>query len=308
MRPDPSTLADITVFERGWLSSNNVLLHGGGDGAVLIDAGHVLHAAQTVALVGAALRHEPLARVVNTHLHADHCGGNAALQRALGCELHIPPGQWHAVQAWDDVALSYAPTGQRCERFTASAMLRPGELLRVGQQQWHAMAAPGHDPHSLILFNAESGVVITADALWERGFGVVFPELDGESAFDDVERVLTLIESLGARRAIPGHGAPFDDIAGALVQARQRLVAFRADPARHARHAIKALMKFHMLEEQQQTVPALMQWFTGVTLYRSVWQRLGQPAGTLQAYGQQVVQELVGAGVLALRDGVVCNS
>ena len=302
--PTPSS---TTVFERGWLSSNNVLLHGDGEGAVLVDSGHVLHAAQTVALVRAALRDEPLVTVVNTHLHSDHCGGNAALQRAFGCQLHIPPGQWAAVQAWDEVALTYAPTGQHCERFSADAQLQPGQMLRVGRQQWQAFAAPGHDPHSLILFNDHEGVVITADALWERGFGIVFPELEGESGFDEAEQVLDLIESLGARRAIPGHGAPFDGVAAALVLARQKLAAFRASPQRHARHAMKALVKYHLLEEQQQALPALLQWFTGVSMYRSVWQRLGCPGGSLEDFGEQVVQELAAAGVLALREGVVYN-
>ncbi len=308
MKQAVPALAGLSVFERGWLSSNNVLLHGDGAGAVLVDAGHVLHAPQTVALVRHALRGEPLGGLVNTHLHSDHCGGNASLQRAFGCRITIPPGQWQAVQAWDEVALSYAPTGQRCERFTADAPLRPGEVLAVGKQRWQALAAPGHDPHSLILFNAEEGVVITADALWERGFGVVFPELDGENAFDDVAQVLDLIGSLGARWAIPGHGAPFADIPAALVQARQRLAAFRADPQRHARHAVKALLKFHLLEEQQQAWAPLLAWFTGVSLYGAVWQRLGRPEGTMAAFAERIVAELANAGVLVVRDGIVYNA
>ena len=301
----PPTLPGIDVFQRGWLSSNNVLLHGEGAGAVLVDAGHVLHAEQTVALVRHALRGETLAGVVNTHLHSDHCGGNATLQRHFGCTLTIPPGQWAAVQAWDAVALSYVPTGQRCERFTADAALQPGDVLRVGRQRWLALAAPGHDPHSLVLFNDEHGVVITADALWERGFGVVFPELEGEQAFDEVAQALDLIESLDARWAIPGHGAPFGDIPGALKQARQRLAAFRADPVRHARYAVKALVAYHLMEEQQQPLPALLQWFGGVSLYPLIWERIGRPEGTLHAYAEAVVKELADAGVLALRDGVV---
>jgi len=301
----PTDLPGLQVFQRGWLSSNNVLLHGDGAGAVLVDAGHLLHAEQTVALVRHALQGETLAGVVNTHLHSDHCGGNATLQRRFGCTLTIPPGQWAAVQAWDEVALSYAPTGQRCERFAADAALHPGALLRVGRQQWQALAAPGHDPHSLVLFNAQNGVVITADALWERGFGVVFPELEGEQAFDEVAQVLDLIESLDARWAIPGHGAPFGDIPGALLQARQRLAAFRADPVRHARYAIKALVAYHMMEEGQQAWPALLHWFGGVSLYPLVWERIGRPEGSLPAYVEAVVKELVAGGVLALRDGVV---
>src|SRR5690606_6700204 len=80
--PVHAALNGLTVLERGWLSSNNVLIHAapGEPGAVLVDSGHVVHAEQTVALVRHALRAgEPLVRVVNTHLHSDHCGGNAAL-------------------------------------------------------------------------------------------------------------------------------------------------------------------------------------------------------------------------------------
>ena len=42
-------LAGLTVLQRGWLSSNNVLIHPtpGEPGAVLVDASHVNHAAQT---------------------------------------------------------------------------------------------------------------------------------------------------------------------------------------------------------------------------------------------------------------------
>ena len=115
----------------------------------------------------------------------------------------------------------------------------PGQALQAGRRRWHALAAPGHDPHSLVLFDDQTGVLISADALWENGFGVVFPELEGEDAFDEVARVLDLIESLGAHWVIPGHGAPFMTCNAALQRARRRLESFRSDPARHARHAAK---------------------------------------------------------------------
>jgi len=287
------------------MSSNNILLHGEGAGAVLVDAGHVLHAGQTVALVRQALRGEPLAGVINTHLHSDHCGGNASLQRAFGCRITIPPGQWEAARAWDEVALSYGPTGQRCERFVPDARLLPGDAVEVGGRRWSALAAPGHDPHSLILFNAADGVVITADALWERGFGVVFPELEGESAFDDVGAVLDLIESLGARVAVPGHGEPFEDIATALRFARERLAAFRARPERHARHGAKVLVKYHLMEERQQPLTELLAWCASTPLFVAVWERLGRPDGSAAAFAGVIVRELCASGALAQHGGVV---
>jgi glyoxylase-like metal-dependent hydrolase (beta-lactamase superfamily II) len=306
---DPTfSLPGLRVFERGWLSSNNILLQDEDADAVLVDSGHVLHAAQTEALLRQALAGQTLAWVVNTHLHADHCGGNARLQRAFGCRARIPAGPWAAALAWDEAALSYAPTGQQCERFVPDDSLQPGQVLEVGRQRWLALAAPGHDPHSLILFNERQGTVITADALWERGFGIVFPELDGVEAFDEVAGVLDLIGSLDARWAIPGHGAPFSDLPSALARARERLAAFRAEPRRHARHAIKALLKFHLLEVQAQSWDDLLRWFERGSLYRAVWQRMGEPEGSLAAFLRRTAQELASAGVLALRGDRVFNA
>ena len=302
-------MSGLSVFERGWLSSNNILLHGlDGDSATLIDSGHVSHAVQTLALVQRALRPgQTLARIVNTHLHSDHCGGNAALARAFGARIVIPPGDAEAVAAWDEDRLTYRLTQQRCERFSFDGLLRPGESFTVGARTWQAHAAPGHDPHSLVLFDAGHGVLISADALWENGFGVVFPELDGIGAFDEVAATLDLIESLDARFVIPGHGAPFTDVAAALARARSRLARFRAEPASHARHGIKALTKYHLLEVGSEPLAALRTWFATTPIVSQVWRRLGRPEGSATAWGEQLLAELAGAGVVRVAGAVVHN-
>jgi len=306
-----AALEGLTVFERGWLSSNNILLHGApGEGATLVDTGYVSHAGQTVALVRHALRPgETLARIVNTHLHSDHCGGNAALQRAFpGARLSIPPGEADAVARWDEAALTYRDTGQRCERFAPDAVLRPGESFSVGTRTWQAHAAPGHDPHSLVLFDAADGVLISADALWANGFGVVFPELDGERAFDAVAATLDLIERAQPRCVIPGHGAPFTDVADALQRARSRLASFVADPVKHARHGAKVLVKYHLLEVQRESLPQLHAWFAATPLVQRVWLRIGRPEGTSAAWLDRLLAELAAGGAIELRDGVVADA
>jgi glyoxylase-like metal-dependent hydrolase (beta-lactamase superfamily II) len=297
----------LRVLERGWLSSNNVLL-AHGDGATLIDSGHCTHAAQTLALVAHALG--PAARlssVINTHLHADHCGGNAALQRDWQCAVLVPEAHLADVRAWDEDALSYRPLRQRCERFIASGSIRPGQMLAIGERQWHVIAAPGHDPRSVMLFDERHGVLVSADALWENGFGVVFPELEGESAFDDVGAVLDLIERLPVRWVVPGHGAPFADVAGALQRARSRLAGYHADPPRHARHAAKVLMKFHMLEEQQRSVAQLLDWATQTPLMQRIWQGLGGPQRNTGDWCAGLLDELVGSGALVVHGAEVSN-
>ena len=300
-------LPGLTVLERGWLSSNNIVLHGApGEGATLVDSGHCVHAAQTLALLRHALQGEALTRVVNTHLHSDHCGGNATLQREFGVPVLVPAASFATVQGWNEGALSYRPTGQRCERFTAQAALSPGDVLRVGARRWQALAAPGHDPESLVLFDSADGVLISADALWENGFGVVFPELEGVAAFDDVAAVLDMIDRLPVRVVVPGHGAPFTDVAGALQRARTRLAGQRADPARHARHAAKVLIKYHLMEERSQAWPALVEWTEATPLFGQVRARFApREATSTGAWCEQLTHELVGSGALQVRDGVV---
>ncbi|RYF38519.1 MAG: MBL fold metallo-hydrolase, partial [Comamonadaceae bacterium] len=176
----------VSVFERGWLSANNVLFLGR-DETALVDTGYASHSGQTLALVAGALAGRPLGRVLNTHLHSDHCGGNAALQAAYPrARTLIPPGQAELVRQWDPVALTYEPTGQTCPRFRVDGLLRPGDEPVLADRGWQVHASPGHDPHSVILFEPESRTLLSADSLWQNGFGVVFQELEGERAFDEV--------------------------------------------------------------------------------------------------------------------------
>ncbi len=288
------------VFERGWLSSNNVLIQGAA-GSILIDSGYCSHAPQTLALVKNALQGRPLDRLINTHLHSDHCGGNAALQAAYP-HLHtmIPPGLAQFVCEWDAHALSYTPTGQRCPQFRFDALLQPGTALHLGDRLWQVHAAPGHDPHSVILFEPASRVLVSADALWQRGFGVVFPELDGDDAFTEVSDTLDLIEALQPALVIPGHGAPFTDLAQALSVARQRLNAFVASPQRHIQYAAKVMLKFKLLEAQQLERADLLAWVQGSPYLASI---IAQIHGhlTLEQSLDQLVQDLVRAGAVTVQ-------
>ena len=300
----PAALNGLTVLERGWLSSNNVIIHAapGEPGAVLVDSGHVVHAEQTVALVRHALRGEPLSRIVNTHLHSDHCGGNAALQRAFDAPIVVPPGNADAVAQWDRARLTHSTTGQRSERFTHAGTLAPREHFIAGGRRWDALAAPGHDPFSLMLFDATHGVLISADALWENGFGVVFPEIDGEPGFDDVGAVFDAIERLPVQVVIPGHGAPFTDLAAALARSRRRLSRFRSQPERHARHAAKVMIKYHLMEERRMAHDTLLQWAAATPFLQTAWQRFGAPhSDSPAAWCARLVDELVGSGALGER-------
>lgn len=240
---------NLWVFERGWLSSNNVLFRGNQEEpAAVVDTGYASHAKQTVALLESALGPSPLGRILNTHLHSDHCGGNAAIQSRWNVSTWIPAACWDAVKSWDQGKLSFAATDQRCDPFVAEEILSAGEMLTLGQTEWQVLPAPGHDPTALMLYQPDSGVLISGDALWEERLAIVFPELVGEPGFDACMHTLDLIERLAPRVVIPGHGRSFSNVTAALASSRARLEAFQKHPARHRRHAQRALVMFHMFE------------------------------------------------------------
>jgi len=264
--------AGVRFIERDWLSSNMVLIAEPDGGATLIDSGYVKHSALAVALVEHALGQlgaKRLSRVLNTHLHSDHCGGNAALAARFGCEIFVPAASLDDVRRWDTDALSYDGTAQRCARFEARGALMPGESLMVGGVPWQIHAAPGHDPKSLVFYCASHRLLVSADVLWKNGFGVIFPELVGESGFAEQDAMLALIAALDVQTVLPGHGPAFADPPSVIETARKRLASLRADPVRNARYAMKVMIKYLMLDLEEVDEAVLARRVAGASVLRS---------------------------------------
>jgi glyoxylase-like metal-dependent hydrolase (beta-lactamase superfamily II) len=297
----------VRVFERGWLSANNVLFTDG-DASLMVDSSYCTHAAQTIALVEGALGERALDVLVNSHLHSDHCGGNAALQaRYSSLETLIPPGQARDVARWDPVALTYVPTGQLCPQFRFSRTLQPGTQMQFGNNFWQVHAAAGHDPHSLVFFEPDRKILISADALWENGFGVVFPELEGINAFAEVAATLDMIERLGPKTVIPGHGRVFAYTPEVLARARQRLESFAKNPLKHAHHAVKVLLKFKLLEIQRLSFDEFAQWAMATPYFLQIRERFFNDAPP-RAWIEQLCAELVATGAASKEGGYIQNA
>jgi glyoxylase-like metal-dependent hydrolase (beta-lactamase superfamily II) len=299
--------AGAQVFERGWLSSNNVLfLPASGIGATLVDSGYWIHQQQTVELTRRALGDVPLEAVFNTHLHSDHCGGNAALRQAFDCRIVVPAGEHHKVLEWDEASLSYQATGQHCPRFSCDGVLAADESVLLAGRAWRVLASPGHDPESVMLYEPDLRLLISADALWEDGFGVVFPELEGRDAFSEVRSTLDLIASLPVDWVVPGHGRPFSNVPAAIDRARNRLDRFEADPRRHAAHAAKVLIKFHLLEVQALSLADLHDWLDTTRYFNDV-HRAHFASVPADAWRTELLQSLCRSNAIGISGGIARN-
>jgi glyoxylase-like metal-dependent hydrolase (beta-lactamase superfamily II) len=290
----------IQVLERGWLSCNNVLLDGS-DGVTLVDSGYGDHVSQTLALLDHALAGRRLTWLVNTHCHSDHMGGNRAVQEKFACRTTIPSGEAPLIDAWDEEALILGFADQRADRFRYDDTVAPGTAFRMGDIDWQALAAPGHDPHALMFWSPAERVLIAGDALWEDGFGVIFPALFGDThALVQTRATLDAIARLDPRTVIPGHGAVFDRVVPALERAYSRLEGFERDLTRLARHTAKVMIVFALLQKRRMAIAGLSRYCESVGILRHLNREfLGMSP---EAMAEWLVEDLERARALQ-RDG-----
>lgn len=196
-----------------WVGSRDlaaVLVDGGKDGLVLIDAGVPEFAPQVLANIR-ALGFDP-ARVrilLNTQAHADHAGGLAAIKAATGARL---------LAARADAALM-ARGGKGDFAFadrmpyppvTADGAIADGETITLGTARLTAHLMPGHTK------GCTSWSIATPDgtALLVCGSSAPGYKLVGNAAYPDIvadfRRTFARIGALPCDIFLGAHGAYFD--------------------------------------------------------------------------------------------------
>jgi glyoxylase-like metal-dependent hydrolase (beta-lactamase superfamily II) len=170
----------------------------------------------------------------------------------------------------------------------------------LGELPWKVYAAPGHDPESVIFFQQDTGILISADALWGDGFGVIFPELMGERGFDEQEAILKIIYQLRPRCVIPGHGPMFLDVEDALQRAQTRLAFLRSQPLKHAQYALKVLVKFLMLDRETESTEAFIAHLAKAKVAQDACALLSID---VQQGLQSAIESMVRAGQLFVTEG-----
>lgn len=158
-----------------------------------------------------------------------------------------------------------------------------------------------------MFFNPDHRILMSADALWEQGFGVLFPLIDGADAITDQLATLDLIESLQARVVIPGHGSVFTEVNRALDTARARIASFVEKPERALQNACRVLMKFNLLEHQRLVWTDYRQRFAQ---FPAIVRLAGQMTSAdidLQGLADRVADALVAAGAARWEAGALHN-
>ena len=289
---------------RGWLNCNQVVLLAPGDN-VLVDSGYSTHRERTLELLASreGLDRQPLERLINTHCHSDHMGGNAAVASVFGCRVTIPEGEVKHVRPWTPQSAWMAQFDQRADPFHFDDTIAAGDSFEGGGFEWQAHAAPGHDMDALMFFEPTQRILISGDALWQDGMGFVWPEEGANPFIEAAREALATIERLDPAIVIPGHGRPFEDAGASIAGVRGRLDAFERDPAKCARHVVKVMFVFALLDRGEMAVAEVPAYLERVPCYAQMSERfLGKRPAAL---AEGLLADLVRAAAVRIEGGIV---
>ncbi len=221
-----------------------------GDGFVLFDTGmhepdSIFHLERALAMCN--LRLEQTRLVVCTHAHTDHCGQAATIVERAGCEVWMHPNHEHLNRMTEDpeavfarrveIARQSGVPEEPLRRYAAERSTRgsgiagpitPDRKLLAGVSivtdlgEWVVHETPGHAPSHVCMFQPERRLLICGDHLLGR-ISLYFDYGYSPDPVGEFLSSLDVVERLGARLCLSGHGRTFTDV-HAHIQGNRALV------------------------------------------------------------------------------------
>jgi glyoxylase-like metal-dependent hydrolase (beta-lactamase superfamily II) len=211
-----------------------------GDGFVLVDTG--MHNSESMmqlegALAMCGLRLEEAKLVVCTHAHSDHCGQAVPIAARTASKLWIHPSHELMSRMVEDpeavlarrleVARQSGVPEEPLRRYAASRRgtaepgivgplkgdkdLVSGVTIQSDLGEWVAYETPGHAPSHVCLFQPERRLLISGDHLLGR-ISLYFEYGYSPDPVGEFLSSLDVVERLGARLCLAGHGRTFTDV------------------------------------------------------------------------------------------------
>jgi len=210
-----------------------------GDGIVLVDTGihdehSMAHLERAMEMCG--LRVDDIKLVVCTHAHSDHCGQAVPITQRTGCELWMHPSHELMNRLVEDpeavlarrleVARQSGVPEEPLRRYAeqrgnsdplivgplkADRDLVAGVTVLSDLGEWVTYETPGHAPSHVCLFQPERRLLISGDHLLGR-ISLYFEYGYSPNPVGEFLHSLDVVERLGARLCLAGHGRTFNDV------------------------------------------------------------------------------------------------
>jgi len=176
---------------------------------------YVLRSGDDCAVVDPGMMPEPLleflraegtppGRILLTHGHGDHLAGVADVRAAFPAARLCCPAD-DAAMLPDARANLSAMFGLPATAPAPDELLRPGDVVKVGESAWLVLDTSGHTPGGVSFYCESAGAVIVGDALFAGSIGRTdFPGADEERLLRNIRR--NLLSLPDETKILPGHG------------------------------------------------------------------------------------------------------
>jgi glyoxylase-like metal-dependent hydrolase (beta-lactamase superfamily II) len=203
------------------------------------------------------LRIEDARLVACTHAHSDHCGQGPTVLEAAGCELWMHPSHESLDRMLEDpealferrleVARQSGVPAEPLRRYAAERRptgsgiagpiepardLHTGVVIDTDLGEWITYETPGHAPSHVCFFQPERRLLISGDHLLGR-ISLFFDYGYTPDPVGEFLGSLQVVEDLGARLCLAGHGRTFADVQ-AHIRGNRELVHERLGLVRTA--------------------------------------------------------------------------
>lgn len=228
----------LHFLQRGWINSNTVIITGGA-GPVAVDTGHPSSAAETARLIGQIVDLAEIRLIVNTHCHWDHIGGNRVLREVSGAPTAVSAATAHILRQHDRRLMWLDYFAADCEPVTVDITWQDGDVVELGAYRFEVITTPGHAPDSIALYQPQTCLLISADALHDGDCGILNTAVHGDHILDEAITTVEKLQQYNIALALPGHGGLITDPAASLQSLARRLAEFKTYPEKMALHLLR---------------------------------------------------------------------
>ncbi len=222
---EPGIFAIYEPFQ--WQEAISYLIIGT-ESALLFDTGNGIG---DIKAVVEQLTDEPV-RVLNSHSHFDHIGGNYQFDDVLSIATEFTLARTGGIQS-DEVRMEASPealckslpegvteASHQTRPFSITETIAEGDVVDIGGRRLEVLHVPGHTDDSIALLDRDAGFLWSGDSFYEGPIWLFFPETDLAAYQKSVAKLAAVAADLKA--VFPAHNTPKADPA-LLMQLRENL-------------------------------------------------------------------------------------
>lgn len=141
-------------------------------------------------------------KIINTHTHFDHIGGNEFLKKEYILKIAIHKSEKGFL---NNPAKNLSDLlGNEIISPEADLFLEDGDMIELGTNQFKVIHTPGHSPGGIALYNKDNKILFSGDTIFKTGVGRFdFSSSDKEKLIKSIKKLLKLDDDV---IVYPGHG------------------------------------------------------------------------------------------------------